>query len=35
MQLTMSVCYNQDITKRRGKDKRQHDFIAALREGLT
>jgi hypothetical protein len=30
----MSVYYNQDITNRE-KDKRQHDLIAALREGPT
>jgi hypothetical protein len=31
----MSVYYNQDLTKRREKDKRHHDLIAALREGPT
>jgi hypothetical protein len=30
----MSAYYNQDITKRREKDK-HHDLIVALREGLT
>jgi hypothetical protein len=35
MQLAMSVCYNQDLTKRREKYKGHHDLIAALREGPT
>jgi hypothetical protein len=35
MQLAMSVSYNQDIIKRREKDKKHHDLIAALREGPT
>jgi hypothetical protein len=30
--LSMSIYYNQDLTKRREKDKRHHDLIAALRE---
>jgi hypothetical protein len=33
--LSMSIYYNQDLTKRREKDKRHHDLIAALREGPT
>jgi hypothetical protein len=32
MQVAMSVCYNWDINKRREKDKKHHDLIAALRE---
>jgi hypothetical protein len=32
MQLAMSVYYNQDLTKKREKDKKHHDLIAALRE---
>jgi hypothetical protein len=35
MQLAMSVYYNQDIIKRREKDKKHHDLIAALREDPT
>jgi hypothetical protein len=35
MQLAMSVYCNQDITKRREKDKRHHDIIATLRECPT
>jgi hypothetical protein len=35
MQLAMSVYYNQELTKRRQKDKRHHDLIAAVREGAT
>jgi hypothetical protein len=35
MQLAMSVYYNRDVTKRREKDKKHHDLIAALREGPT
>jgi hypothetical protein len=35
MQLAMSVYYNQDVTKRREKDKRHHDLIAALRDCPT
>jgi hypothetical protein len=35
IQLAMSVHYNQDLTNRREKDKRHHDLIAALRQGLT
>jgi hypothetical protein len=33
IQLAMSVYYNWDLTKRREKDKRHHDLIAALRKG--
>jgi hypothetical protein len=33
MQLAMSVYYNWDITKRKEKDKKHHDLIAAIREG--
>jgi hypothetical protein len=32
MQLAMSVYCNQDLTKKKEKDKGQHDLIAALRE---
>jgi hypothetical protein len=35
IQLAMSIYYNWDITKRREKDKKLHDLIAALREGPT
>jgi hypothetical protein len=35
MQLAMSVYYNQDVIKKKEKDKRQHDLIAALRECPT
>jgi hypothetical protein len=35
MQLAMSVYYNQDITKKKEKDKRHHDLITALRECPT
>jgi hypothetical protein len=35
IQLAMSVYYNQDLTNRRGKHKRHHGLIAALREGPT
>jgi hypothetical protein len=35
MQLAMSVYYNQDIIKKREKDKKHHDLIAAFREGPT
>jgi hypothetical protein len=34
-QLAISVHYNWDIIKRRGKDKKHHGLIAALREGPT
>jgi hypothetical protein len=35
IQLAMSIYYNQDITKRKEKDKRHQDLIAALKEGPT
>jgi hypothetical protein len=35
MQLTMSVYCNWDVTKKKDKDKRHHDLIAALRECPT
>jgi hypothetical protein len=36
MQLTMSVYYNQDLTKKKEKkDKKHHDLIPALRECPT
>jgi hypothetical protein len=35
MQLAMSVYCNWDVTKKKEKDKRHHDLIAALREGPT
>jgi hypothetical protein len=35
MQLAMSVYCNQELTKRREKDKRHHDLIAALRQCPT
>jgi hypothetical protein len=35
MQLTVSVYYNWDLTKKREKDKNHHDLIAALRESPT
>jgi hypothetical protein len=35
MQLAMSVYYNWDVTKKKGKDRRHHDLIAALRECPT
>jgi hypothetical protein len=34
MQLAVSVYYNQDVTKKKEKDKRHHDLITALREVL-
>jgi hypothetical protein len=35
MQLAMSVYYNQDVTKKKEKDKRHHDLITSLRECPT
>jgi hypothetical protein len=35
MQLAMSVYYNQDITKKKEKDRRHHGLITALRECPT
>jgi hypothetical protein len=35
IQLAMSVYYNRDITKRREKNKKHHDLIAALKKGPT
>jgi hypothetical protein len=35
MQLAMSVYYNQDITKKREKNKKHHDLIETLRECPT
>jgi hypothetical protein len=35
MQLAMSVYYNWEVTERREKDKKHHDFTTVLREGPT
>jgi hypothetical protein len=35
MQLSMSVYYNQDVTKKKEKDKKHHDLITALRKSPT
>jgi hypothetical protein len=35
IQLAMSVYYNWNLPKRREKDKRHHDLITVLKEGLT
>jgi hypothetical protein len=35
MQPALSVYYNWELTKRREKDKRHYDLIAALRESPT
>jgi hypothetical protein len=35
IQLAMSVYYNQDLTKKREKNKKNHDLIIALRESPT
>jgi hypothetical protein len=32
VQMATSVYYNRDLTKKREKDRRNHDLVAALRE---